>query len=140
MSKPYAIYNPPQNSSNFDLLNISHKTVVLGDLYVHSTRWGFKNINTAGREIEDMLNYSPLELIYSYVDHAIYLHYNESKTTSHLFLASSNIGEHTHRKIIDDSGSGHKPGKIIDDPGSGHKPVREIIDDPGSGHKPVTAK
>uniref|UniRef100_A0A0R3T7K8 Endo/exonuclease/phosphatase domain-containing protein n=1 Tax=Rodentolepis nana TaxID=102285 RepID=A0A0R3T7K8_RODNA len=37
------------------------------------------------------------------------LHYNGSRTTPDLLLASSDISEHTHRKIIDDPGSGHKP-------------------------------
>ncbi|VDO12390.1 unnamed protein product [Rodentolepis nana] len=42
-------------------------------------------------------------------DPAAYLHYNGSRTTPDLLLASSVISEHTHRKIIDDPGSGHKP-------------------------------
>ncbi|VDO15438.1 unnamed protein product [Rodentolepis nana] len=56
-----------------------------------------------------MLNSNILELIYSNEDPATYLHYNGSRTTPDLLLASSDISEHTHRKIIDDPGSGHKP-------------------------------
>nr|CDS31756.2 hypothetical protein HmN_000386700 [Hymenolepis microstoma] len=56
----YTIYNPPQNRPNLNLLNISHRTIVLGDLNAHSTRWGYKNRNTAGKEIEDIINSSPL--------------------------------------------------------------------------------
>ncbi|VDO04063.1 unnamed protein product [Rodentolepis nana] len=56
-----------------------------------------------------MLNSKPLELIYSNEDPATYLHYNGTKTTQDLLLASSDISEHTHSKIIDDRGSGHKP-------------------------------
>ncbi|VDO13827.1 unnamed protein product [Rodentolepis nana] len=61
--KIYAVYNPPQNCPNFDFLNISHQTVVLGDFNAHSTRWGYKDTNIAGKEIEDMQNSNPLELI-----------------------------------------------------------------------------
>ncbi|VDO01878.1 unnamed protein product [Rodentolepis nana] len=85
-----AVYNPPQRP-NFDFLNISHKTsttstetvvlgdfnthsntkVVLGDFNTHSTtRWVYKDTSIAGKEIEDMLNSNPLELIYSNEDPA----------------------------------------------------------------------
>ncbi|VDO00723.1 unnamed protein product [Rodentolepis nana] len=78
--------------------------------------------NIAGKEIEDMLNSNPLELIYSNEDRATYMHYNETRTTPDLLLASRDISEqpdlllasrdiseHTHRKITEDPGSGHKP-------------------------------
>nr|CDS29376.1 selectin protein [Hymenolepis microstoma]CUU99916.1 selectin protein [Hymenolepis microstoma] len=105
----HAVYNPPQNRPNFDLLNISHKTVVLGDFNAHSTRWGYKNRNTAGKEIEDILNSSPLEVIYNDEVPATHLHYNGIRTTPNLLLVSSDISELTQRKIIDNPGSGHKP-------------------------------
>ncbi|VDO08074.1 unnamed protein product [Rodentolepis nana] len=118
----YAIYNPPQNSPKFDLLNISHlnspkfdllnishKTVVLGHFNAHSTRRGYKNTSITGNEIKDLLNSNPLELIYSNADHATYLHYNGTRTTPDLLLASRDINEQTHLKIIDDPCSGHKP-------------------------------
>ncbi|VDN97294.1 unnamed protein product [Rodentolepis nana] len=105
----YAVYNPPQNSPNFNLLNISHKTVVLGDFNAHSTRWGSKNIKIAGKEIVDFLNSNSLELIYSNEEPATYLYYNGTRTTPDLHLASTDISEHTHSKIIDDPGSDHKP-------------------------------
>ncbi|VDO08938.1 unnamed protein product [Rodentolepis nana] len=85
--KIYAVYNPPQNCPNFDFLNISHKTVILGDFNAHSTRWGYKDTNIAGKEIEDMLNSNPLELIYSNEDPATYLHCNGTRTTPDLLLA-----------------------------------------------------
>uniref|UniRef100_A0A0R3TEL8 Endo/exonuclease/phosphatase domain-containing protein n=1 Tax=Rodentolepis nana TaxID=102285 RepID=A0A0R3TEL8_RODNA len=62
--KIYTVYNPSQNCPNFDFLNISHKTVVLGDFSAHFTRWGYKNTNIAGKEIEDMNNSNLLEHIY----------------------------------------------------------------------------
>ncbi|VDO03263.1 unnamed protein product [Rodentolepis nana] len=107
--KIYVVYIPPQNCPNFDFLNISHKTVVLGDFNAHSTRWDYKDTNIAGKEIEDMVNSNSLELIYSNEDPATYLHYNGTRTTPDLLLASSDISELTRRKIIDDPDSGHKP-------------------------------
>ncbi|VDO11671.1 unnamed protein product [Rodentolepis nana] len=65
--------------------------------------------NHIGKEIEDMLNINPLELIYSNEDPTTYLHYNGTRTIPDLLLPSSDISEHTRRKIIDDPGSGHKP-------------------------------
>ncbi|VDO03772.1 unnamed protein product [Rodentolepis nana] len=50
-----------------------------------------------------------IELIYSSVDPDTYLHYNGTRTTPDLPMASSDISEHAHLKIIDDPGSGHKP-------------------------------
>ncbi|VDO16357.1 unnamed protein product [Rodentolepis nana] len=85
--KIFTVYNPPQNFPNFDLLIISNETVVLGDFNVHSSRWGNKNTNIAGKEIEDMpatniagkeiedmLNRNSLELIHINEDQATYLH------------------------------------------------------------------
>nr|CDS26299.1 hypothetical protein HmN_000654800 [Hymenolepis microstoma] len=105
----YAVYDPPQNRANFDFLNISNKTIVLGGFNAHSIRWDYKNRNTAGKEIEDILNSSPLGLIYSDEDPATYLHYNGTRTTPDLLLVSSDISELKQRKIIDNPGSGHKP-------------------------------
>ncbi|VDO16177.1 unnamed protein product [Rodentolepis nana] len=56
-----------------------------------------------------MLNSNPLKRIYSNEDPATYLHYNGTRTTPDLLLASSDISEHARRKIIGDPGSGHKP-------------------------------
>nr|CDS35174.1 hypothetical protein HmN_001002100 [Hymenolepis microstoma] len=105
----HAVCNPPQNRPNFHLLNISYKTIVLRDFSAHSTRWDYKNRNTARKEIEDILNSSPLELIYSDEGPAIYLHYNGTRTTPVLLLVSSDISELTQSKIIDYPGFGHRP-------------------------------
>ncbi|VDO04817.1 unnamed protein product [Rodentolepis nana] len=70
------------------------------------TLWGYKDTNIAGKEIEDMLNSNPLELIYTNEDPATYQHYNGTRTIPDFLLASSDISEHTHRKITDDPGSG----------------------------------
>nr|CDS29291.1 pol protein [Hymenolepis microstoma] len=103
------VYNPPHNRPNFDLLSITYKTVVLGDFNIHSTKWDHKNRITAGKVIEDVLNSSRLELIYSDEDPATYLHCSGTRTTPDLLLISSDISELTQRKIIEDPGSGHRP-------------------------------
>ncbi|VDO14746.1 unnamed protein product [Rodentolepis nana] len=107
--KVYAVYNSPQNCPNFVFLNFLHKNVALGDFNVYSIRYGYKDANIAGKEIEGMLNSNPLELIYSNEDPATYLQYNGTRKTPDFLLASSDISEHTRRKIIDDPGSGQKP-------------------------------
>ncbi|VDO01186.1 unnamed protein product [Rodentolepis nana] len=56
-----------------------------------------------------MIKINTLELIYSNEDPATYLHYNGTRTTPDLLLASSDISEHTCRNIIEDPGSVHKP-------------------------------
>nr|CDS26076.1 hypothetical protein HmN_000641600 [Hymenolepis microstoma] len=83
--------------------------MALGDFNAHCTIWSYKNRNTAGKEIEDIYNSSPLELIYSHEDPATYLHYNGTRTTPDLLRVSNDISELTQRKIIDDPGSVHKP-------------------------------
>ncbi|VDO05256.1 unnamed protein product [Rodentolepis nana] len=107
--KIYEVYNPPQNKPNFDLLNISHKTVPLGDTSAHYTRWGYRDIYIAEKEIKDTFNSNPLEIIYSSVVPDTYLHYNATRKTPDLLLASTDISELTRHKIIADPGSGHKP-------------------------------
>ncbi|VDO02052.1 unnamed protein product [Rodentolepis nana] len=103
----------------------------------------YKNINTAGKEKDDMLNNSDLELIYSDEDSAIYLHHNGTSTTLGLLLASSNFSEHTRNLLLASSDitssnfSEHTRSKIIDYPGSGHKPVIARI---SIGNKSVTPK
>nr|CDS35117.1 hypothetical protein HmN_000993900 [Hymenolepis microstoma] len=74
--KMYAVYNPLQKRPNFELLNISHKTMVLGSFNAHSTRWVYKNRNRAGKEIEDIHNINVLEPVYSDEDPTTYLHHN----------------------------------------------------------------
>lgn len=54
--KIYAVYRPPKNNLNFSYLTFSSKTVLVGDFNAHSPLWGYKNLNAAGKEIEDLLN------------------------------------------------------------------------------------
>jgi len=82
---------------------------MIGDFNAHSPKWGYKNTNAAGKEMEDLLNTSVLELIYSDTDPSTYLHFNEAQTTLDLLLVSSDISAKSKRIILDGPGSGHKP-------------------------------
>jgi len=105
----YAIYNPPNNKPDFTSLHVTSKTVMIGDINAHSPKWGDKDTNAAGKEMEDLLNTSILELIYDDTDPPTHLHFNGAQTTPDLLLVSSNISANTKRVILDDPGLGHKP-------------------------------
>jgi hypothetical protein len=65
--------------------------------------------NAAGKEMEDLLNTSILELIYNDTDPSTYLHFNGAQTTPDLLLVPSDISASTKRITLDDPRSGHKP-------------------------------
>ncbi|GIX97895.1 uncharacterized protein CEXT_389351 [Caerostris extrusa] len=69
---------------NLSSLSIDNKTIVIGDMNAHSTRWGYGDMNAAGKEIEDLLNSSLLDLIYDTSDPPTYIHYNGSGSTPDL--------------------------------------------------------
>ena len=108
----YATYNPPlppNNKPDCISLHVTSKTVMTGDFNAHSPNWGYKGTNAAGKEIEDLLNTSVLELKYNDTDRPTYLHFKGAQTTPDLLLISSDISANTKRIILDDPGSGHKP-------------------------------
>jgi len=82
---------------------------LIGDFNARSPKWGYKDTNTAGREMEDLLNTSVLELLYNDTDPSTYLHFNGAQTTPDLLLVSSDISANTKRIILDYPGSGHRP-------------------------------
>jgi len=61
----YAIYSPPNNKPDFTSLYVTRKTILIGDFNAHSPKWGYKDTNTAGKEMEDLLNTSVLELLHN---------------------------------------------------------------------------
>ena len=107
--KLHSIYSPPRNSPNFDYLNNINKSILIGEFNAHSPTWGYSDINAAEREIEDLLQTKPVELIFKKDDAGTFLHYNGSTTSPDLLIVSSDISHSTERKIIDDPGSGHRP-------------------------------
>ena len=105
----YAVYSPPNNKPDFSVLNFTYKTVLIGDFNAHSVQWGYKDRNAAGKEIEDILNSTFMELIYKTGDPHTYLHYNGTLSSPDLLLVSSDISPCTERFILNDPGSGHRP-------------------------------
>ena len=103
----YAMYSLPNNKSDFTSLNVTSKTIMIGDFSAHSPKWGYKDTNAAGKEMED-LNTSVLELIYNDTDPSTYLHFNGAQTTPDLLLVSSDISANTKCIILGNLGSGHK--------------------------------
>jgi hypothetical protein len=82
---------------------------MIRDFDAHSPKWGYNDTNAAGKEMEDLLNTSILELIYDNTDPSTYLQFNGTQTTPDLLLVSSDISANTKRIILNDPGSGHKP-------------------------------
>lgn len=69
---------------------------------------GYNLSNAAGIEFEDLLNSSPLELIYNSDDPPTYIHYSGSGTSPDLSCVSSDICAFTKRSVVEDPGSGHR--------------------------------
>ncbi|GIX84733.1 hypothetical protein CEXT_84131 [Caerostris extrusa] len=65
-------------------------------------------MNAAGKEIEDLLNSSLLDLIYDASDPPTYIHYNGSGSTPDLLCVSTDLSPFTNRIVIGDPGSGHR--------------------------------
>ena len=82
---------------------------MIGDFNARSPKWGYKDTNTAGREMEDLLNTSDLELLHNDTHPSTYLRFNGAQTTPDLLLVCSNISANSKRIILDDPGSGHRP-------------------------------
>ena len=82
---------------------------MIGYFDAHSPRWNYTNYNAAGKEVEDLLNSTSVELIFNASDSPTYLHYNGKQTNTDLLLVSSDISDHTTRTIIDTLGDGRKP-------------------------------
>ena len=74
---------------------------MIGDFNAHSPKWGHKDTNAAGNEMEDLLNISILELIYNDTDPPTYLHFNVAQTTPDLLLVFSDISANTKRITLD---------------------------------------
>ncbi|GFT07870.1 uncharacterized protein NPIL_574461 [Nephila pilipes] len=59
------------------------------------------DLNAAGQKLEDILNSTPLELIYHASDSQTFLHHNGTFSTPDLLCVSSNICISTKREIIE---------------------------------------
>ncbi|GFS61376.1 hypothetical protein NPIL_490561 [Nephila pilipes] len=70
--KIYALYIPPASKPNLSVLIIKQKTIVIGDMNAHSLQWGYDDSNASGREFEELLNSSSLEIIFDASDPPTY--------------------------------------------------------------------
>ncbi|GIY47772.1 hypothetical protein CDAR_77241 [Caerostris darwini] len=73
----------------------------------HSTRWDSGDMNATGKETDDLLNSSLLDLIYDVSDPPTYVHYNGSGSTPDLLCVSTDLCPFTNRIVIGDPGSGY---------------------------------
>jgi hypothetical protein len=105
--KVFGIYNPPQNNPALSLLDVTKRTLIV-DFNPHFHDVGYKNINEAGKMIEDFLSANNVELLHEKKDPPTYLHYNGSTINPDLTLASPDIAALASRNIIDDPGCGHR--------------------------------
>jgi hypothetical protein len=103
--KVFGIYNPPQNNPALSLLEVSKQTLIVGDFNAHVHDVGYRNINEAGKMMEDFILANHVELLYEKEDPPTYLHYT---TNPDLTLASPDIAALASRNIIDDPGCGHR--------------------------------
>ena len=78
-----------RNSPNFEYLNITNKSILIGDFNADSPTWGYSDINAAGREIKNLLHTKPVELIFKKDDPGTFLHYNGYMTSPDLLIVSS---------------------------------------------------
>jgi ribonuclease HI len=107
-AKIFGIYNPPNNDPDLRLVDVSQRTVVVGDFNAHFQDVGYKNVNKAGRTIEDFILTNNIELLYTNGDTPTFLHHNKNTTNPDLTLASTDIAHVASRKIIDDQRYGHR--------------------------------
>lgn len=86
-------------------LNLSRRSILIGDFNAHSSRWGYQDSNAAGKEVEDLLNSNPIDLIFNERDPCTYIHYNGTGSNPDLLCVATDLTSHTHREVIEDPGS-----------------------------------
>ncbi|XP_042898101.1 uncharacterized protein [Parasteatoda tepidariorum] len=96
--------------------NVDKSEIISGEVWkhnviyfnAHSPKWDYQDINDFGKEIEDLLCSSTLDLIFDHKDPCTFLHYNGKKYNPDLLLASAGISSNTKGKVLEDPGSGHQ--------------------------------
>ncbi|GIX75886.1 hypothetical protein CEXT_416191 [Caerostris extrusa] len=101
---PILLYKLPGEVSE----RLRMSTIFIGDVNAHSPKWGCNDTNHSGKEVEDLLNTSTLELIYNCNDPHTFLHYNGTKPNPNLLLVSADLSQSTKRSVLEDPGSGHR--------------------------------
>ena len=108
------IYNPPNNIGCFDVLPIEENCIFFGDFNSPSQRWGYNSTTNAGKNKENFIDTSTLEIIRSTIDDDYtFLSPIGSKTNPDLVLSNIKTQYEVHQNSIGIIGShGHKIIKI----------------------------
>jgi hypothetical protein len=101
----YLVYTNPLKTT---LLLVKKRTLIVGNFSGHFHDVGYRNINEAGKTMEDFISANSVELPYEKEDPPTYFHYIGSTTNPDLTLASPDIAALASRNIIDDPGCGHR--------------------------------
>ncbi|GFY64861.1 cytochrome P450 2F3 [Trichonephila inaurata madagascariensis] len=105
----YFIYNPPKSKPDFSYLGTrTTRSIFMGDFNAHSPAWGYKELNEAVIEVEDLIFSSTYELLYYPNDLHTYLHYNGNTHSPDLLLVTSDLSQRTKGIVLDDPGSRHQ--------------------------------
>lgn len=95
-----AIYNPPNNKANFDLLPTEQNCILFGDFNSPSQGWNYKTTSTIGKHTEDFIDVSPFNVINtSSRNDFTHLSPNASTTNPDLILAHSKHKQKCFSKI-----------------------------------------
>ncbi|XP_071037675.1 uncharacterized protein [Parasteatoda tepidariorum] len=106
--KIYSLYSPPGNKPNFDVLNISKRTIIMGDFNAHTHLVGYRDENFAGKELESFIDTHRIELVYQGSDCPSYMHYNRTLSNPDVVLVSSDIAQWLQRDVLEDPVFGHR--------------------------------
>ena len=108
----FNVYNPPRSTVNLTGLyepQYNH-TLLAGDFNGHSPQWGYQDYNNTGREIEALCNQTNLTVLQDANSPPTLLHRAHlTLSRPDLTIASSDIVNACHVKVLDDIGSDHKP-------------------------------
>jgi Endonuclease-reverse transcriptase len=110
-----AVYNPPNNKPNYDIIPIEQGSIIFGDFNSPSTLWGYKETTRSGKILEDFLMTSTIERIESSIaNDYTFMSYSGSKTCPDLVLAHTNIANNVSQySCALPNGHDHKVIKII---------------------------
>lgn len=96
-----AVYNPPRNIANFDLIEIEDDCLIFGDFNCPSERWNYKKTLPAGKNLEDFIDTHPINHVNSNKSNDYtFLSPSGSKTNPDLVLAHTNVKKYVIQKPI----------------------------------------
>lgn len=105
------IYCPPSSTAKIDIQLPHHtRTIIAGDFNAHTPALGYPSYNNRGKELEDIVNSTNLQLIQSKNTPPTFLHraHNTTSRPDVTLLSTDIIDQHTYT-VLDDIGSDHRP-------------------------------